>query len=278
MKIRRKLVVITGASRGIGKAVALNLAKKGARVILVARDRDKLREAANEIMNRNGEAHALICDVADGEMVRRICREIVKLYGNPDILINSAGFGVWKPFMDITEEEHRQMMDVNYWGTYYFIRELLPSMIEKKSGKIVNISSGSGKFALPVTSGYSASKFAVVGLSEALHRELLGTGVGVSCLNPGSVKTDFWNEERIPRKSIPPLVKYSPKLSPKAVTRWVSLCIWLPIPSLTFPFFVGILAKLNAVWIRLGDLLLWKWFFPVLGMLLLIRLLTKYIL
>jgi NAD(P)-dependent dehydrogenase (short-subunit alcohol dehydrogenase family) len=131
---------------------------------------------------------------------------------------------------------------------------------------------------LPVTSGYSASKFAVVGLSEALHRELLGTGVSVSCLNPGSVKTDFWDEEHIPRKRIPPLVRYSPKLSTRAVARWVVLCIWLPIPTLTFPFFVGILAKLNAIWVRLGDLLLWKWFFPIAGLLVLIRLLIKYLL
>ena len=278
MKIRKKVTVITGASRGIGQAVALNLAQKGAHVVLVARNGDKLQDLVDEIEAGGGKAQAVPCDVTNREMVQQTCKEISERFGKLQILINCAGFGVWKPFMEITGEEHQQMMDVNYWGTYNFIRALLPGMIEKKSGKIVNISSGSGKFALPVTSGYSASKFAVVGLSEALHRELSGTGVSVSCLNPGSVKTDFWDEERIPSKTIPPLVRYSPKLSPKAVARWVSICIWLPVPTLTFPFFVAILAKLNAVWVRLGDLLLWKWFFPVLGVLILIRLLTKYLL
>lgn len=277
MKIRGKRVVMTGASRGIGRAVALNLAKKGAHIVAIARGTTKLQDLKSKIKKCSGEAHAISCDITDPEMVQRACKEIVGHFGSPDILINCAGHGVWKPFMDIIDEEHRQMMAVNYWGTYRFIRAFLPGMIKRKSGKIVNISSGSGKFALPVTSGYSASKFAVVGLSEALHRELMGSGVSVSCLNPGSVKTDFWDEARIPQKLIPPLVRYSPKLSPKAVAHWVCLCIWLPIPTLTIPFFVGILAKLNAVWIRLGDLMLWKWFFPLLGVLLLIRLLVNYL-
>ncbi len=274
MRISKTTAVVTGASAGIGRAVALCLAKRGAKVALVARREPVLQELVGQIEEQGGKALAVACDVAAAEQVKGAYQVIRDTFGPPDILVNAAGVGIWKPFADVSEAEHQEMMAVNYWGTFHWIRQALPDMRSQQRGRIVNIAAGSGLFALAVTSGYSASKFAVVGLSQALHRELIGTGVGVSVVCPGSVKTPFWNERDTPTKLIPPLVRYSPKLSPASVARTVLGCIWLGFPVRTVPIFVNLLAKLNGLWFRLGDLFLWRWFVPTLLALILIRVLA----
>ena len=275
MKLRGMIGVVTGASSGIGRAVALDLARRGVHLALMARDRVALGEVAALATARGVKVLALPVDVAVAADVEAACEQIRSQVGEPDVLVNAAGFGVWKPFAAISDAEHRQMMDVNYWGTFHTIRALLPGMRARRRGAIVNVSSGTGRFALAVTSGYSASKFAVTGLSEALYRELRGSGVQVSCLHPGSVRTAFWDAERIPPAGIPPLIRFAPKLSPAAVARSVRYCLWLGFPVRTTPFFVGLLARLDAIWIRLGDLILWKWFFPAGIALLVVRLLLR---
>jgi short-subunit dehydrogenase len=137
-------------------------------------------------------------------------------------------------------------------------------MQRRGTGHIVNVSAGTGKIGLSVTSGYSASKFALSGFSEALHREFLGTRIRVSCLHPGNMRTEFWNEESIPKRGVPPLVRYAPKMSPESVARNVLYCILFGLPTRTLPVFVGLLTRVNALWLRLGDLMLWKWFVPLL--------------
>lgn len=262
MKIQGRTAIVTGASSGIGRAIAIKLAKQGAAVALVARRRHELEAVASAISADGGVAVIVPCDVTDSAGVRAAAEKISASFGDMDILVNAAGVGIWRHFEEISEEEHRLMMDVNYWGTFNWIRRVLPGMVEQRRGRIVNISSASGKFALSVTSGYSASKFAVTGLSESLHRQYLGTGIGVSCIHPGSVKTDFWDESRTPKATIPPLVRYAPKLSPASIARAVTYSIWFGFPSLTPPIFVNVLAKLNAIWLRFGDVMLWRWFVP----------------
>jgi NAD(P)-dependent dehydrogenase (short-subunit alcohol dehydrogenase family) len=263
MRIEGKTAIVTGASSGLGQAAARLIARRGARVALVARRGDRLEELAREIEGRGGRALAVPCDVADPEAVTAAFERIRRELGEPDILVNAAGMGVWKHFDDIPVSVHRAMMDVNYWGAFHWIRAVLPGMRARRRGRVVNVSSGVGKFALAVTNGYSASKFALTGLSESLHRELAGSGVGVSCLHPGSIRTAFWSEENKPARLIPPLVRFAPKLSAQAAARAVAYCIWFALPVWTTPVFVALLAKLNALWIRLGDLLLWRWFVPV---------------
>jgi short-subunit dehydrogenase len=271
MRIRGSVALVTGASNGIGKATALALARRGATVALIARDGEALESAAGEIRDLGGQALPLVCDVANPEAVERTAAIVAGELGAVDILVNAAGAAYWRAFDAISYEEHREMMAVNYWGTFHWIRSLLPGMRQRRCGAIVNVVAGSGKFALAVTSGYSASKFAVAGFSEALRRELQGSGVAVSALFPGSVRTRFWNEERIDTRRLPPLVRFSPKLSPQAVARGVVLAIRLGLAERSLPFFVGFLARVNALWTRLGDLLLWRWFVPLLLMLWILR-------
>ena len=275
MRISGKVAVITGASGGLGRAAALALARHGAHVGLVARREDAIADVAREVARLGVKAHAVACDVTDPVAVARAFEGIRTELGEADILVNAAGVGIWKPFAEISDAQHRAMMEVNYWGSFHWIRAVLPGMRARRRGRIVNVASGAGKFALPVTSGYSASKFAVSGLSEALHRELLGSGVGVSCLCPGSIRTPFWNEEDTPARHIPPLVRYAPKLSPAAAARAICYCIWFGFPVWTSPVFVNALAKLNGLWLRLGDLLLWRWFLPALAALLAARILQR---
>jgi len=262
MRLRGTIGVVTGASSGIGRAVALDLARQGVHLALVARDAVALGEVATLAAAHGVRTLVVPLDVADAAAVAAGCARIREQLGEPDLLVNAAGFAVWKPFLDVDVDEHRQMMDVNYWGTFHCLRELLPGMRARGRGGIVNVSAGTGTFALAVTSGFSASKFAVRGLSEALYRELRGSGVQVSCLHPGSVRTPFWDDGRIPPAGLPAIVRYAPKLSPAAVARQVRYCLWFGFPVRTIPIFVAFLARLDAIWVRLADLVLWKWFVP----------------
>jgi len=275
MRIKGKTAIVTGASSGLGRATALLLAKYGASVALVARRQELLEEVATEAlaMGGGGTVLAMPSDVGDPAQVSASMDLIRERLGEPDILVNAAGVGIWKRFAEVTDAEHHAMMQVNYWGAFHWIRHVLPGMRERRRGRIVNVSSGAGKIGFSVTSGYSASKFALTGLSEALHRELLGSGVGVSCIHPGSMRTSFWNEANTPTSQLPPLIRFAPKLSAKAVARNICYCIWLGIPVRTLPIFVGLLTRANALWIRLGDLMLWKWFVPALVVAIVLRLL-----
>lgn len=273
MRIRGKTAVVTGASRGIGRAISLDLARAGADVVLVARSEGRLLEVADRVRERGGKAHLVPCDVTDRDAVARAATRASATAGEIHILVNAAGIGVWKPFLDVTPEEHEAMMATNYWGTFWWIRHLLPAMTERGAGVIVNISSGAGKFGFGVTGGYSASKFAVTGLSEALYREYRPRGVRVSCLHPGSVRTDFWDPDNIRLSAVPPIVRFSPKISPAAVARNVRLVIWTGMPVRTFPIFLALIVRINALWIRAGDLILWRWFVPVLVAGILLRIL-----
>jgi NAD(P)-dependent dehydrogenase (short-subunit alcohol dehydrogenase family) len=275
MRLGGTIAVVTGASRGIGRAVALDLARQGAHVALLARDAAALDETVLAAGGHGVRTLAVAVDVADEAAVSAAFARIRTELGEPDVLVNAAGFAVWKPFAAITDAEHRRMMEVNYWGTFHCIRAALPGMRARRRGGIVNVAAGTGRFALAVTSGFSASKFAVAGLSAALYRELRGSGVQLSCLHPGSVATGFWHEARTPRAGIPPLVRYAPKVSPAAVARSVRYCLWFGFPVLHKPVFVGVLARADALWIRLGDLLLWKWLVPTGAALLLARVLLR---
>ena len=259
MRIQHSIALVTGASDGIGREIALALARRGATVALVARRRDRLEEVARQAGALGARVLVLPCDVADNAAVVAAAAQVVRELGPVDILVNAAGLGIWRHFAEISDAEHHNMMDVNYWGTFQWIRAVLPAMRQRRRGSIVNVVAGSGKFALPITSGYSASKFAVAGLTEALRRELFASGVAVSGVFPGSVDTPFWNDARIDRASLPPLVRFSPKLSARAVARSVVWVIRLGLAERTLPIFVGFAARLNSVWVRLGDLLFSRW-------------------
>jgi 3-oxoacyl-[acyl-carrier protein] reductase len=185
-----KTAVVTGASRGIGRAVALRLAATH-HVIALARSQSELDSLADEIRSADGSCDAIVADVADGQAVARALDGV-----RADVLVNNAGVGYMKPFLELTAEEWNTMVDVNFNALYHVTRALLPGMVERGSGHIVMVGSIAGRSAFVGGSCYAATKHAVMGFSESLMLEVRDKGVKVSIVNPGSVATDFFRGER----------------------------------------------------------------------------------
>jgi 3-oxoacyl-[acyl-carrier protein] reductase len=184
-----RIALITGASRGIGAAVARAAARKGARVALLARDSDDL-DAVLESCGRNGLV--VPCDVTDRNAVEDAVARATTELGPIDILVNNAGAGHFAKIVDAEPDVFERLMKLNYLGTVYATKALLPAMLARRSGHIVNVGSIVGRLAAPLEGAYSASKFAVSGFTDALWLEATPHGVGVSLIAPGPVATDFF--------------------------------------------------------------------------------------
>lgn len=186
---RDKSVVVTGASSGIGHDVALAFGEQGAKVALMARRRVHLEELANKINRVGGQALALDCDVTDRARVFWCIDQVREAFGTVDILINSAGLLVTDTVEEMRPEDLERMMAINLFGAVNAMQAVLPVMKAAKSGNIVNISSLAGRRGISPLGGYSATKFALVGLTEALRVELFSSGVKVSLVMPGVIDT-----------------------------------------------------------------------------------------
>lgn len=193
MDFAGKVIVITGASSGIGKETALVFAKDKPQLVLIARNKKKLAEAQKECEEKGAQVLLLECDVSDYSRVKKTCKKIVKKFGNIDILINNAGFGVYHPFREQGIKELEDLIKTNYFGVVYFTKELLPAM--QPGSHIVNVSSMAGKIAFPNYSAYCASKWAVSGFTESLYHELLREeeGIYVHLVCPTGTQTNFFN-------------------------------------------------------------------------------------
>lgn len=187
----RELSVVTGASRGIGKAIALTLASENHNVMLFGRDEKALSEVATEIKIIGVECSYYTGDVRDENFVTNSVESIVKNYGKIDNLINNAGFGIFKKFIDSSLQEFKDQMDVNLFGVYNFSKAVVPHMIMKQKGNIINISSLAGKNSFVGGTMYSSSKFALMGFTRSLMLELREYFIRVVLICPGTVDTDF---------------------------------------------------------------------------------------
>jgi uncharacterized protein len=189
-----KVAIVTGASSGIGKAIALHLASNNYNVVLVARKKDKLHEVEQELAKYKVKALVRECDVTKVVQVHDTVQHTIKTFGRIDVLVNCAGYGVYGPLETMRLEDINGQMVTNYFGSVLLIKESLAKLKESK-GVIVNIASMAGLNGLPNMAAYSASKHAIIGLSEALRHELEETGVAVCVVAPGKVKTPIFNHE-----------------------------------------------------------------------------------
>ncbi|CAD6368730.1 Short-chain dehydrogenase/reductase SDR (fragment) [metagenome] len=192
MDFKDKVVLITGASSGIGRETAVQFAKKGSNLILVARRKEKLEQLDNDLKNYKISTLVCECDVSDKLQVEKMSKLVLEKFGHVDILINNAGFAIYGSVSDLTIDEIESQMATNYFGMIYCIKNFLPSMIQKKSGHIVNVASVAASFGLPNIASYCASKFAMLGFSEGLKHELKGSGVGITVVSPIMVRTNFF--------------------------------------------------------------------------------------
>ena len=249
MDFKNKTVLITGASSGIGKQTAIEFAKQGANIILVARRKEKLDEIATQLEKFNIITFVCQCDVSDKAQVKEMSKNVLEKFDSIDVLVNNAGFAIYGSVKELSIDEIESQMETNYFGMMYCIKNFLPSMLDKKSGHIVNVASVAASFGLPGIASYCASKFAMLGFSEGLKHELHGTGVGVTVVSPIMVRTDFFDHP-----SFEKMPKYSPtSLSSKTVAKAIlkasnSPRLEIIVPSVvrsavwlkhTFPYFIN---------------------------------------
>ncbi len=192
MDFKNKVVLITGASSGIGKQTAIEFAKLGSNIILVARRKNKLEQVENELKQFNVNTLVCVCDVSKKDQVEELSKIVLQKFNSIDILVNNAGFAIYGLVSDLSINEIESQMKTNYFGMIYCVKNFLPLMLKKKSGHIVNVASVGASFGVPGVSSYCATKFAMLGFSEGLKHELYGTGVGLTVVSPIMVRTPLF--------------------------------------------------------------------------------------
>jgi NAD(P)-dependent dehydrogenase (short-subunit alcohol dehydrogenase family) len=191
-KINDKIALVTGGTRGIGFAIARALLARGARVFLCGTTEPGVDEAITALSRlQDSKPRGMVCDVRNYEQVRGLLRETERSFGGLDILINNAGVGQFRNVQELTPEEWRTMIETNLSGVFYCCREAIPLMKRRGGGYIINIGSLAGKNAFPGGAAYNATKFGLIGFSEALMQEVRYDHIRVSCVMPGSVDTRF---------------------------------------------------------------------------------------
>jgi short-subunit dehydrogenase len=186
-----RVIAITGASAGIGRATALRLARDGASIAICARRRDRLDAVGAEIERAGGRAFPFAADVTSDVDMNLFVSNTVERFGRLDVMMCNAGFGIYGAIDEIAPEQMKKLMDINYFGTYYAARAALPVFRRQQRGHIIIVSSIAGKRGVPYMGAYSATKFAQVGMAECLRSELYGSDIHVSVLCPISTPTEF---------------------------------------------------------------------------------------
>ncbi len=210
MRVEGRTAIVTGASSGIGRETARELAGRGANVVLAARDRDKLDSLATDIAPLRGRCLVVPTDVTDRFAVQVLVRRTAEEFGTVDLLVNSAGIGLFAPIAGGSLDNMRHVFDVNFWGSVYCVQAAVSYMRTQRRGHIVNVSSVAGRVAPPYMGIYAATKFALVALSDSLRTELAGNGIGVTTIYPGFTQTPFAQHmiQEVDAPAIPPLVHF----------------------------------------------------------------------
>ena len=194
MRLKDKVAIITGAGRGIGRAIAVGFAKEGAKLVLVSRTESELSETADLIVNNGDNAIWYAIDLRDEERINWVVEITQEKFGRVDILVNNAGALLLKSTVDMTTEEWDYILDVNLRGVFIFSREVLKIMIGQNYGKIINFSSQLGRQGMAARSAYSAAKFGVIGLTESMASEVKKYNININAICPGGVDTKMVRE------------------------------------------------------------------------------------
>jgi short-subunit dehydrogenase len=236
-KFSGKAVLVTGASSGIGKQAAIDFVDNGVQtIVLVGRSRTRLDEL-KETLQQNSASESVVysCDVSRKADVIKMGKEMMDKLGHIDILVNNAGFGLYDKVQDQSIEGIESITFTNYLGMVYCTKVFLGSMISNGAGHIVNVASVAASFGVAGLAAYCASKYAMLGFSEALHHELHGTGVGITVVSPIGVKTNFFNHESFAHR-IPNYTGFM--LEPKAVSKAILAAANSPRLEIMVPFYI----------------------------------------
>ncbi len=225
--LKNKVALVTGAATGVGEATSIAFAREGCDLVLATRkNAEGLQATAEKIRAMGRKALTVMADVSKRDDVEKLCQAAIKEFGRVDILMNNAGVGLTCELKDMSQEDWEWIMGVNFWGTVYTLHYLLPHMIERKSGHIVNVSSGAGLMGLPAAGAYTASKFALVGLTEVLRTELERFGIGVTAVCPSVIRTNIFDSMPVKgfKKEVaqpPAIFRKTPESAAKQIIRAV---------------------------------------------------------
>ncbi|MDN4074661.1 MULTISPECIES: SDR family NAD(P)-dependent oxidoreductase [Fictibacillus] len=250
-ELKGKTVVITGASGGLGAQLAHDAASLGAQLVLVSRNMEKLAAVKNNLKETfNVDALIYTLDVGNIEEVKAVFEEIIRTV-SVDVLINNAGYGIFDYFVDADLNDLSGMLQTNVVGLMACTQSVLPQMIERRSGHIINIASQAGKISTPKSSGYAASKHAVLGFSNGLRMELADSGIQVTTVNPGPIETNFFSiadksgtyEKNVKRWM----------LSPEYVSNRIISAIGRPVREINLPRWMNAGSTLYQLFPRLVE-------------------------
>jgi short-subunit dehydrogenase len=226
-----RVIAITGASAGIGRATALRLARDGAALVICARRADRLGAVAAEITAAGGQALPIVADVTRANEMDSLVARSVERFGRLDVMMCNAGFGIAGAIDDIAPDQMQKLMDINYTGTYHATRAALPMFRRQGSGHVIIVSSIVGKRGVPFMGAYAATKFAQVGLAECLRSELLGSNIHVSVVFPVSTDTEFFDV--MARETGTPITRaFGPRQNVEMVAAAIARAIDRPIPEI----------------------------------------------
>ena len=222
MEIKEKVIIITGASSGLGKETALLLSRSGAHVVIVARSKKRLKDVQDEIKQITGESPlAVRCDISSEEDVTSMAAKVKEKYDHVDVLINNAGIGKYRVSEEISNQEMRKHFETNFYGAYYCIKALLPLIKSQGAGYILNVGSLFGKIAFADVSVYAATKFALAGFTEGFRQELKPHGIGVGLLMPGPINTSFQDNRKEGERKAPAFITLKPSRVAKVIKKMI---------------------------------------------------------
>jgi short-subunit dehydrogenase len=251
-KLSDQVIVITGASSGIGLTTARAAAKQGAKLVLAARSEDALKTLQQEIQNAGGEAIYVVADVTRPEDVQRIAQTAIERFGRFDTWVNDAGGSVYGRIMDVPVEDERQLFEVNYWGVVYGSR-VAAEHLRSRGGALINIGSVASDRAIPLQSSYSASKHAVKAFTDALRSELEkdGAPVSVTLIKPTAIDTPFFRHAKTYMDAQP--VEPPPMYAPEAVAKAILRAAEHPVRDILVGGLAPLQSAMGRLMPRLGD-------------------------
>ena len=193
-ELKGKMALITGGSRGIGKAIALALAEEGVNVAITGRNEEKLKAVVQEIEQKGVKSAYAVFDITSKTEGYGALEKLQKDFGKIDVLVNNAGIAAFGGILEMEDEKWEEIVKTNLFGAYYVVKAVVPSMVERKTGDIINISSTAGLKGNAMTSAYSASKFGLIGMSESMMLELRKQNIRVTTLMPSTIASDMSKE------------------------------------------------------------------------------------
>jgi short-subunit dehydrogenase len=250
MELKDKNVVVTGASSGIGRATALEMARRGAHVVVAARRADRLEEVAAQCRALGVRALSVQADVTKSDD----CRRLIESAGEVDVLVNNAGFAVFAPIAEADPRDLREMMETNYFGAVACTQAVLPRMLARRSGTIVNVASIAGLMGFARMGGYGATKFALIGFTESLRDEVVGSGVNVALVCPGTTDTEFFVKAE--REKMPGASRLILAVKPERVARAICDAAEDGRYRRILPPFAAIYMRLKEVFPRFAHLMM----------------------